>query len=321
MNRVLKLIAGAALVCSAQAHAQSDFPSRAVRIVIGQTPGGPTDIPARMLAQRLSERTGQAFVVENRPGAASNIGTEIVARSAKDAYTLLMASPQHVTNPHLFPSLPFDPVRDFMPVSLVSKASLVLVVNPEVPARNLRELLDYLRSRPGQINWSSAGNGGSGHLALELLRSATGVNVVHVPFKGAQPALADLVAGRVQAGFDSIATSEPHARAGRLRPIAVTSLARSTLLPEVPSMSEAGLPGYEAVGFAALLAPSGCPPEAISKLAREVAGSLQQPDLRDRLQKIGMEAVGSRPEELADYLRAESAKWGKIIKDANIRVE
>lgn len=321
MSRVLKLIAGAALVCSAQAHAQSDFPSRAVRIVIGQTPGGPTDIPARMLAQRLSERTGQAFVVENRPGAASNIGTEIVARSAKDAYTLLMASPQHVTNPHLFPSLPFDPVRDFMPVSLVSKASLVLVVNPEVPARNLRELLDYLRSRPGQINWSSAGNGGSGHLALELLRSATGVNVVHVPFKGAQPALADLVAGRVQAGFDSIATSEPHARAGRLRPIAVTSLARSTLLPEVPSMSEAGLPGYEAVGFAALLAPSGCPPEAISKLAREVAGSLQQPDLRDRLQKIGMEAVGSRPEELADYLRAESAKWGKIIKDANIRVE
>ena len=321
MKNMLGLIAGVAFSWCVQTYAQSDYPSRSVRIVIGQTPGGPTDIPARMLAQRLSERTGQPFVVENRPGAASNIGTEIVARAPKDGYTLLMAAPQHVTNPHLFPNLPFDPVRDFMPVSLVSKAALVLVVNPEIAARTLRELLDYLRSRPGQINWSSAGNGGSGHLALELLRGATGVNVVHVPFKGAQPALADLVAGRVQAGFDSIATSEPHAKAGRLRPIAVTSLTRSALLPDVPTVSEAGLPGYEAVGFAALLAPSASPQEAISRLAREVALSLQQTDLRERLQKIGMEPVGSRPDELADYLRAESAKWGKVIRDANIRAE
>ena len=321
MDYMLRLGAGIVLAFSSLVHAQSDFPNRSVRIVIGQTPGGPTDIPARMLAQRLSERIGQPFVVENRPGAASNIGTEIVARAPKDGYTLLMAAPQHVTNLHLFPNLPFDPVRDFMPVSLVSKAALVLVVNPEVPARTLKELLEYLRTRPGQINWSSAGNGGSGHLALELLRSATGVNVVHVPFKGAQPALADLVAGRVQAGFDSIATSEPHAKAGRLRPIAVTSTSRSALLPEVPTVSEAGLPGYEAVGFAALLAPAGSPPEAINKLAREVAASLQQTDLRERLQKIGMEPVGSRPDELADYLRAESAKWGKVIREANIRVE
>lgn len=318
---MLRVFVWIALGCSTHAYAQSDFPNRAVRIVIGQTPGGPTDIPARMLAQRLSERMGQPFVVENRPGAASNIGTEMVARAPKDGYTLLMAAPQHVTNPHLFPNLPFDAVRDFMPVSLVSKAALVLVVNPEVPARTLKELLDYLRTRPGRINWSSAGNGGSGHLALELLRSATGVSVVHVPFKGAQPALADLVAGRVQAGFDSIATSEPHAKSGRLRPIAVTSLSRSALMPDVPTVSEAGLPGYEAVGFAALLAPAGSPAEAINKLAREVVSSLQQTDLRERLQKIGMEPVGSRPDELADYLRAESGKWGKVIREANIRIE
>lgn len=311
----------AGLLSVAQVCTSSDYPVKSVRIVIGQTPGGPTDIPARMLAQKLSERLGQQFIVENRPGAASNIATELVAKAPKDGYTLLMASPQHVTNPHLFPSLPFDAVKDFAPVSLVSKAALVLVVNPEVPARSFKELIDYLRARPGQINWSSAGNGGSGHLALELLRAGTGISVVHVPFKGAQPALADLVAGRVQAGFDSIATSDPHVRAGRLRPIAVTSSVRSALMPEVPTLAETGLQGYEAVGFAALLAPAGTPPDTVNGLAREVSVSLQQPDMRDRLQRLGMEPVGGRPAELVEYLRAESAKWGKIIRDANIRVE
>ncbi|MEO7402829.1 MAG: tripartite tricarboxylate transporter substrate binding protein [Burkholderiales bacterium] len=313
----LPLIAASAAAPSQQA----DYPSRPIRMLVGQTPGGPTDIPARLLAQRLSERLGQAVVVENRPGAASNIATEAVAKSAKDGYTVLMISPQHVTNPLLYPSLPFDPVKDFAPVSLVSKVALVLVTHPDVPAKTLTELLAYLQSRPGAINWSSAGNGGTGHLALELFRAASGVNVVHVPFKGAQPALTELIAGRVQMGFDSVSTADPHVRAGRLQPIGVTSTTRSPLLPQVPTLAEAGLAGYEAVGYAALLAPAGVPASVVDRLSRETAAIMREPETRERLIRIGMAPIGSRPEELAQFLSAETIKWSKIVRDANIKAE
>ena len=303
------------------ALAQSDYPGRPVRILVGQTPGGPTDIPARLLAQRLSDRMGQPFVVENRPGAASAIATEAVAKAPKDGHTLLMISPQHVTNPYLYPTLPYDSVKDFAPVSLVSKAVLVLVVHPDVPVKTFGELLAYVRERPGKVNWSSAGNGGTGHLALELLRAATGIDVVHVPYKGAQASLTDLVAGRVQMAFDSVTTSNPHVRAGRLRPIVVTSTVRAPMMPEVPTVAESGIAGYEAVGFAALLAPAGTPREIIARLSQEVSGALRQGETREQILRIGMEPVGSSPPELDDYLREEFAKWGKIIREAKIKAE
>ena len=320
LSRVIS-VAVLALASISQAHAQA-YPNKPMLWVIPYAPGGGTDAISRPISIKLGQALGQTILYENRGGASGMVAAQAVAKAAPDGYTFLVAAGNtHTFSTLLFDNPGFDPVKDFSPITNFSIVPNSLVANPKFPASNLKELVAYGKANPGKINWASSGNGAGGHLGLVLFAKNAGIQVVHVPFKGAQPALADLVAGRVQAGFDSIATSEPHAKAGRLRPIAVTSASRSALLPEVPTVSEAGLPGYEAVGFAALLAPAGSPPEAINKLAREVAASLQQTDLRERLQKIGMEPVGSRPDELADYLRAESAKWGKVIREANIRVE
>lgn len=309
-------------VVSAGTFAQAqDYPNRPVRLVLGQPAGGPTDIVARLVGQKLQEKWGQPVVIENRPGAGSNIGTELVIKAPNDGYTLLVGTVQQIVNPYLFGNVTWDPARDLAPVSLVSKAHIVLVANPDLPAKDLKELIALARSKPGSLAWASAGNGGTGHLTLELFKASTGVDVTHVPYKGTQPALTDLLGGRVPVMFDGVVTSLPHIKAGKLKPIAVASLTRSQLLPDVPTMTEAGLPGFEAVGLATVMAPAGTPAAIVNKVSADIAAVVRQPEVRDQLVAMGLEVVGSSPAEFAAYVKAESDKWGKVIREAKIKVE
>jgi tripartite-type tricarboxylate transporter receptor subunit TctC len=317
-----------ALVCAltlgaqVQAHAQAqDYPNKPVRLVLGQPAGGPTDIVARLLAQKLSERWGQPVLVENRPGAGSNIGTELVIKAPKDGYTLLVGTVQQIVNPFLFANVTWDPSKDLAAVSLVSKAHIVLVVNPDTPAKTLKDVIALAREKKGELPWGSAGNGSTSHLTLELLKTSAGIEAVHVPYKGTQPALADLLGGRLPVMFDGVITSLPHIKAGKLRPIAVASLTRSPLLPDVPTMTEAGLPGFEAVGLATVMAPAGTPPEIVNKISADIAAVLRTPDVREQLTGMGLEVVGNSPAEFSQYVRSESEKWGKVIREAKVKVD
>jgi len=312
------LVAGVALAAGAQT---SDFPNKPVRLVLGQPAGGPTDIVARLIGQKLQERWGQPVVVENRPGAGSNIATDLVIKAPKDGYTLLVGTVQQIVNPFLFTNVSWDPSRDLAPVSLVTKAHIVLVENPDTPAKDLKELIALAKAQKGGLSWASAGNGSTGHLTLELFKTSAGIDATHVPYKGTQPALADLLGGRVPVMFDGVITSLPHIKAGKLRPIAVASLTRSQLLPDVPTMTEAGLPGFEAVGLATVMAPAGTPPEIVGKISADIATILKQPDVRDQLVGMGLEVVGSSPAEFDRYVKSESEKWGKVIKAAGIKAE
>lgn len=316
---ILAALAGA-FALPAPALAQ-DFPTKPIRLVVPQPAGGPTDIVARLVAQKLTERLGQQVVVDNKPGAGSNIGTDIVAKAPRDGYTLVVGTVQHIVNAHLFGTLPFDPVRDFAPVSLMTKAHIVLVVNPDVPVKSVRDLIAYAKATPGGIAWASAGNGSTSHLTLELLKVEAGIPATHVPYKGTQPALTDVIGGRVPVMFDGVVTSLPQIKAGKLRPLAVASLTRSPLLPDVPTMTEAGVPGFESVGLAGILAPSGTPPAVVDRLSKEIAAILRTPDVRSQLETMGLEIVASTPSEFATYIEADSKKWGKIIKDAGVKVE
>jgi tripartite-type tricarboxylate transporter receptor subunit TctC len=321
MLRALRALSVLVLAAVAAVAMAQDYPNRPIRLVVPQPAGGPTDIVARIVATKLSERLGQQVIVDNRPGAGANIGTDLVAKAPKDGYTLVVGTVQQIVNPYLFASLTYDPVKDLAPVSLMTKAHIVLVVNPELPVRNLQELIALAKAKPGSLSWASAGNGSTSHLAVELFKTTAGVDVVHVPYKGTQPALTDVLGGRVPVMFDGVITSLPHIKAGKLRPIAVASLARSPLLPDVPTMTEAGLPGFEAVGLATILAPAGTPPEIVNRLAREIAAILRTPEVRDQLVAMGLDVVASTPAEFADYNAAESKKWGKIIRDAKIQAE
>jgi tripartite-type tricarboxylate transporter receptor subunit TctC len=301
------LIGALALVTYVHAQAQAqDYPNKPVRLVLGQPAGGPTDIVARLLAQKLQERWGQPVIVENRPGAGSNIGTELVIKAPKDGYTLLVGTVQQIVNPFLFSSVTWDPARDLAPVSLVTKAYIVLVVNPETPAKTLQELIALAKEKRGDLAWASAGNGSTSHLTLELFKASTGIEAVHVPYKGTQPALADLLGGRIPVMFDGVITSLPHIKAGKERPIAVASLTRSQLLPDVPTLTEAGLPGFEAVGLATVMAPAGTPPAIDDKISADIAAILRAPDVREQLTGMGLEVVGSTPAQFSQYIRSES---------------
>lgn len=312
----------AALLAVAPTTARAqDYPTRPIRLVVPQPAGGPTDIVARLVGQKLSERLGQQVVIDNKPGAGSNIGTDIVAKAPKDGYTLVVGTVQHIVNPYLFATLPFDPVKDFAPVSLMTKAHIVLVVNPDVPVKNVRELVTRAKAQPGGISWASAGNGSTSHLALEAFKAETGVPATHVPYKGTQPALTDVIGGRVPVMFDGVVTSLPQIKAGKLRPLAVASLSRSPLLPDVPTMTEAGVAGFEAVGLAGILAPAGTPPAIVDRLSKEIAAILRTPDVRSQLETMGLEVVASTPAEFTAYIDADSRKWGKVIKDAGIKVD
>ncbi len=311
----------AALLAPAIARAQDAYPSRPVRIVVPFAAGGGADAVGRVVAQALSERLGRPFVVDNRPGAAGNLGTEQVARAAADGYTLLVVGPNHTTNPHLFRQLPFDPVRDFAPVSLLTAAPYVLVAHPALPVRSLQDLFALARARPGVLSYGSAGNGTAGHLAMEMIRAQAGLDMVHVPYRGSPPLLTDLMGGRVAVGFDNVLSSAPSIAAGTLRALAVSGAQRAPALRDVPTIAESGLPGFDVRVWQGLLAPAGTPEAIVALLAREVSAALAMPALQERLSLLGVEAIGGTPAEFAAFIAADLARWGEAVRVSGARVD
>ena len=321
MNRIVSaLIALAALGFACTLAAQT-YPARPIRLVVAQSAGGNADFVSRQYAQRLAERFGKQIVVDNRPGGAGVIGTEIVARAVPDGYTLLLAPTGHAINPSLYSKLPFHPLRDFAPVSLLATSSSVIVVNPQLPARNVTELIALAKARPGKLHFASSGMAAATHLSGELFKSMARVDIVHVAYKGAPPALVDLMSGQVEMMFASPPSALPLVRGGRLRAIATTGSKRAAYLPDVPTASESGLPGFETTIWQALLAPARTPPAVIERLYREIAAIAALPDLRERLAADGAEPVGSTPQQCAAHLAAEIARYAKVIKEIGLKVE
>ena len=298
------------------------YPRRPVRCLIPQSPGGASDTVGRIVAQKLAEHFGQQFVVDNRPGATGNIGHEIVARAAPDGYTMLFTAPNLVTSPSLYAKLPFDPVRDFAPISQLASSPNVWIVHPSFPARSMQDLIEVARAKPGAIDFASSGAASTQHLAGELLNLSAGVQLVHIPYKGGGPALIDLIGGRVQVMSSTLPSAVPHIKAGRVRALAVTSLARSPALPEVPTVAEAaGLRGYEAITWQGLMFPRATPQPLVDRMYRGVAGVLAQNEVTGRLRDLGYEPVGSSPQEFAAYIKSEIAKWAKVIAAGRIKPE
>ena len=297
------------------------YPGRAVRIVVPFAAGGGVDVVARLMAPRLTEIWGQQVVIDNRGGGGSVIGTEAVARSAPDGHTLLLTAPPFTTNAALLPRLPYDPYSDFTPVTLAAVAPLILVVHPSLPARSVKDLTAIARARPGQLVYGSSGNGGPQHLAAELFKSMAGIDIVHVPYKGAGPATVDLVGGQVQVGFSAILTVGTFVKAGRLRALAVTGAQRSPILPELPTVAETGFPGYETTSWYGLFTRGGTPAPVIAKLNADVSRALQGPDIRERLATEGATVVGGTSAEFADFIRAEIGRVRKLSSVAVIRLD
>jgi len=307
-----------ALSLALDAAAQS-YPAKSIRLIVPFPPGGSADILARAIGQKAGEGLGQSLVVENRPGAGTAIGAEALAKSAPDGYAIMIGTvSSHAINPALNPKLPFDPVKDFTPVSLVASIPFAMIVHPSVPAKTVQEFVALARAKPGTLNYSSAGSGTSNHLAGELLRSMTGIDIVHVPYKGSAPALNDLIAGQVSLMFDLVLTAAPHVKSGAVRGLAVTGAQRSSALPELPTVAES-IPGYEVSAWFGIFAPAGVPQPVVQRLNAEFVKALQQPDLRQRLASQGAEPLTNTPDEFAAYLRAEIDKWAKVVKAAGMK--
>ncbi len=316
---VLFLLLAAASSCASAAQAQP-YPARPIRILVGFAAGGPTDVGARTIGPLLTEAWGQQVIGDSRAGASGNIAAELVAKAPSDGYTLLLAVFAHAVNPSLHPKLPFDAVRDFAPVIQYASIANLLVVHPSVPARTVKELIGVARSRPGELAAGSAGIGTSSHLSLVLMDSIAGTRVTHVPYKGLSAAHVDVVGGQISLLFDNVVSAHPHAKAGRIRMLAVTTLERWSGIPDVPTMAET-LPGYEVNSWYGVLAPAGTPREIVQRLNGEIARGLRAPDARARLFSIGAEPMSQTPEAFAAFLEAEVAKWAKVVKAAGIRIE
>ena len=301
--------------------AAQDYPARPVRMVAAFAPGGSVDVVARLLAQKLTESWGQQVVVDNRPGAGGNVSAEIVARAPNDGHTIYICSASFVVNPSLYAKTPYDPVRDFAPVSLVSRVQNVLVAHPGLPARSVKELVALAKAKPGQIHYASTGSGTSGHLVMELFKSTTGIDLVHVPYKVIGQAQADLMGGQVSLWFPTAPGALPHIQAGRMRALAVAGAKRSLSFPELPTVSEAGVPGFEASTWYALLAPANTPRNIVAKVNGDVARILKQPEVHGRLTAMAIEIVGGSPEELARHIRSEIPKWARVVKQSGARVD
>ncbi|HVL56245.1 MAG TPA: tripartite tricarboxylate transporter substrate binding protein [Burkholderiaceae bacterium] len=298
------------------------FPDKPVRIINPFAPGGATDIIARHMAQKLTEAWGQSVIVENRPGASGAIGVQAVARSPADGYTLLIATQTtHAANPALYAKLPYDAVKDFAPLTLAGSTPLALVVHPSVPANSVGELLEHARKQPGKLLYASGGNGTSQHLTAELMKSISGTFLVHIPYKGAGPAMTDLLGGQVHLMFDNLPTALPHVRAGKLRALAVSTSTRSPMAPELPTMAESGLAGFDLATWFAFFAPAGTPAAIIDKIATDMRRALSAPDTKERLTTIGVEIRGSTPEELGSFVRSELDKWARIVKISGAKLD
>jgi tripartite-type tricarboxylate transporter receptor subunit TctC len=299
-----------------------DYPVKPIRFIAPNLPGGPTDILARIIAQKLSDSLGQAVVVENRAGAAGNIGTEVAAKSPPDGYTLLSGNiATFGANASLYKRLGFDPIKDFAPVVLVATQPNILVVHPSLPVTSVKELIALARARPGQLNYAGSGIGAVAHLAAELFKNDTGTNIVHIPYKSAAPALTDLIAGQTQLMFATALSVQPYLQAKRLRPLAVTTPQRVRAFPELPTVAEAGVPGFEATTWHGVLVPAGTPAAIVGKLNAEINRLLQLPDVRERLGALGGEIVGGTPREFAEHIQREIPRWAKVIKAAGIQPE
>ena len=297
------------------------YPVKPIRIVVGFAAGGPTDIGARTIGQKLTESWGQQVIVDIRPGASGNIAAELVAKSPPDAYTLLLAVFAHAVNPSLHAKLSFDAVKSFAPIIRYASIANLLVVHPSIPAKTVKELIAIARARPGELTSGSAGTGTSSHLSIELMAAMAGTRITHVPYKGLSAAHVDVVGGHLSMLFDNVVSALPHAKAGRIRMLGVTTLTRWVGAPDVPTMSEAGLPGYEVNSWYGLLAPAGTPRELVLRLNTEVGRTLRAPDARERLFSIGAEPLSQPPEEFAAFIVAEVAKWAKVVKAAGIKIE
>lgn len=323
---LFRLAAGVALAAIAVMAATPDaaaqaWPNKSVRLVVPFPAGGSADTLARLLGQKLTERLGQPFVIDNRPGAGGNIGTDLVAKAPGDGYTALVTPSSLAIAPSLYPNLSWDPVKDFAPVALVASTPNILVVHPSIPANSVQELVALAKSKPGQLNYASGGNGATNHLAGELFKRMTATEIVHIPYRGNPLAVIDVLNGQVAMMFDFMITSLPHVKAGKLRPLAVTGTKRSPQVPELPTVAEAGVAGYEASTWFSVMMPAGSPAEAVAKLNAEVNAILQLADVRERLATLGAEPMGGTPADVAALIRTDLAKWSEVVRAANIKIE
>ena len=317
MNR---LLAAALLATSGIASAQT-YPVKPIRLVVPFAPGGPVDTLGRAMAPKLAEALGQQVVIDNRAGAGSIIGTDIVAKAPPDGYTLLLTSSSIAINPSIYPKMPFDATRDLAPISQISTSSLIAVVHPSVPVRSVKELIALAKARKGELVYASSGTGSAPHLSVELFSAMTGTKMVHVPHKGAAPATLDLLAGNVALMFNNLISAVPNVQAGRLRALAVTGAVRTPALPELPTIAEAGVPGYEASTWYAMFAPAATPAPVLERVHREVSAVAKSPEIRKQLTAVGIDPVGGTPAALAKYLRSELVKWGKVAKASGAKVD
>jgi tripartite-type tricarboxylate transporter receptor subunit TctC len=320
LMRWLAVAAVATLLFGGAAHA-ADYPSRSIRVVVPFSPGGAVDGPMRLIAQELGKRLGQAVVVENKPGAGATIGTDVVAKAPPDGYTLLLASQTNAISATLYSKLPFDPIEDFAPITLIGREPGVVVVNPAVPAKSLQAFIAYVKAHPGEVNFASSGNGSGQHLFAALLASKAGMKMNHVPYRGSGQATTDLLSGVVSMAIPGTAGMVGHIKAGRLRALAVTGAARSPQLPDVPTVMESGVPGYEAYVWMGLLAPTGTPPAIVERLNREVAAVLGEDAVKRYMANAGIEIVGSTSVDFGTFYRAERDLWAKVIHDTGAHVD
>ena len=300
----------------------AEYPVKPIRMLVAFAPGGGTDIIGRIAAQGITENLGQHVVVDNRPGAGGNIGTEMVAKALPDGYTLITAGTgTHAINPSLYAKIPYDAVRDFVPVCLVAETPYLMVVPVSVPARTVREFIELAKAAPGKLNMASSGAGGMPHLSGELFKIMTGVQLTHIPYKGTGAVFPDLIAGRMQVTFGDIVATYPYAKADRLRALGITSPKRAAQLPDIPTIAESGVPGYDAVGWFAVFAPANTPAHVVAKLNAAIVKFVRKPDLKDRLAALGAEIVASSPDELARIQRNDIARWAKVVKESGAKAE
>lgn len=313
-------IALAGLATAAFSQDAANYPGRPIRVIVPFAPGGGLDISTRLIAQKLTEKWGQNIVVDSRPGAATIVGTEIASKAAPDGHTLLMITTTFAINPGLYPKLPYDPGRDFAPVTQLNSQPNVVVVAPSFAGKSVKDLIALAKARPGELTFATPGAGSAPHLSAEMFQRAAGISMIHVPYKGIPPAVTDVIGGRVAMLFTTTISAAPHIKAGKLRAVALTSAKRQASMPDVPTVGET-IPGYRAEAFQGMVAPAGVPQAIVNKLSAEVARIVKSPDVAQRFQLDGAEAVGSTPKEFAAFLKAEMQKWGKVIKDAGIKLE